>query len=123
MVDIDFLTIVVATIVATSIGGIWYSLFWRRIFSPEQRINKPFFYCGLFFTNMIIAYFLTVVETSLGANSFWDGIVTGFIIWLGFVATVQFINFFFASKPIKSYLLQNVYFLFSFMIMGGILTG
>ena len=130
MVHIDFLTVLVAAIVYLIIRGVWYSKqlfgnYWLNLkgISENNLRKKPLAFLGNFLVALILSYFLSFVEVYLGATSFWDGVVAGFIIWFGFIFPVQFTEVIWIKKSGKLFWLESSCILLSLMVMGGILVG
>lgn len=130
MVHIDFLTILVAAIVYFIIGIAWYSpyLFGSMLLRlrgiDKKSIRKGFFsYLYSFFVALILSYFLSLLEIYMGATSFWDGVVAGFVLYLGFVFTTQIPSIIWIKNNYKIFFIDNFFYCVSFMVIGGILVG
>ena len=57
-----------------------------------------------------------------GSGSFATGAITGFWIWLGFLATTMINVVLWENKPFTLYLLQAAHYLVGLALMGGILA-
>lgn len=127
MFHIDYLTVIVASIVYMIILSLWYSKYlfgniWLELREKEPR-KKILGYVFNFFAALILAYFLSLVEVYLGATSFWDGVIVGFVVYFGFVFTTQIVSVIWFKNSFKLFLIDNVFYMISLMIMGGILVG
>lgn len=137
---IPFLAIILAAFVSFVIGAFWYSplLFvkpWLALsgisVKDEKKNQKQgmfFYYIAGFFTYLVMAFVLSfIVELAL---AFFDGYTsaavigasTGFLVWLGFVATITFGSVLWEQKSIWLFILNNGYHLISFVSMGTILA-
>jgi xanthine/uracil permease len=125
----DWLLVVVAAILNVVIGAIWYS---KRLFGPawlklcemkekEMKGNKKGMLWG-FVVSLIIAYFLSFFQGHLGVTSISDGMLVGFLLWLGFVATTQISGVLWCKKPFKLFAINTGYKLLSFLVMSGIIA-
>lgn len=130
MLHVDFLTVFIAAIVYMVISLAWYSPFlfgnmWLRLSKLESKDvrNKPLAIFCNFIIALILSYFISLIEIFLDVTSFWDGVIAGFIIYLGFVFTTQFTKVIWVKKTFKLFLLDNLCWLLSIMVMGGILAG
>jgi hypothetical protein len=129
MVEVDFLSILLAVIAYMVVGSIWYSSYAfgkiRDKFSGIKKHKKQgfIFYIGSFFSALVMAYFIGFIESYLSVTSFWDGVIAGLILCIGFVIPSNFINFLWKDKSFKLFCLDSSYWLLIFIAMGGILAG
>ncbi|KPK31894.1 MAG: hypothetical protein AMS24_05330 [Chlamydiae bacterium SM23_39] len=130
MVHVDFLTVLVAAVVYFIMGIAWYSPYlfgaiWLRLKGiDKKKMRKNIFsYLGSFLVALILSYFLSLLEIYMGATSFWDGVVAGFVIYLGFVFTTQIPSIIWIKNNYKLFLIDNFFYFLSFMVVGGILVG
>jgi hypothetical protein len=124
--------LLVAPIPTFIIGFFWYGkpLFgniWQRMvqLSDEdvQKGNMLLIFGVSYLLNFIIAFFLSAfieISMMLGSNAVLGGIFAS-ILCLGFVGTSLGINYLFARKPLKLYLVDVGYFAVSFFTMGFII--
>src|ERR1700744_5094955 len=89
-----------ATLAAAAVnfvlGGLWYSpLLFVRPWLAMSGISKETFDSGLVkgiaveaMSSFVMAWVLAGVELSTSAFTLADGLLTAFLLWLGFVATV-----------------------------------
>ena len=125
---IDFFTVVLASLVYVIVEGLWYSSFlfqklWRQCTSLVDEKKGFFFYVSNFCIAFLIAFFLAFFESYLEVTSFWDGVIVGFLAWLGFVMTTQLSCTIRQKKSWTLFFLENGCYLFNFMVVGGILAG
>lgn len=134
--SLNIWAILVAAVVVQGIGMIWYSpaLFgkqWSKLMgfkdmSPEQskkmkEYAKPG-YLGTFLASVILAAVLSVMIQLTSSNSVREGILIAAIAWLGFVATITFINAVYANKPLAVYMIDAGYQFVSFLVIAAIVT-
>ena len=122
MVAINYLAIVISTIINIILGGLWYSplLFgsiWAKLmgFDLKKMMSDPTIQksaqkgyiissiCHLIM-NIVMAYFVQYTDVS---GSWFDGLKLGFCCWLGFTLTTMLPNHIF-SKTNFSWLLAAI---------------
>jgi len=129
-VHMNILALLVAAAVKWMIGGLWYSppLFakpWQAMSGvSEEQMKKGLvkFSIAGFVCDVVMAFVLVHAIRYANATGFTQGMCVGFFNWLGFVATVTFIQTFYEYRPVKLWLINNGYLLLSLLIMGGILA-
>ena len=94
-VDINMWAVLVATVVNMVVGSFWYSksLFgkeWAKVVGRklEEMGSGGKGYAVAAVGALIQAYVLAHFVQYAGSTSFWDGMITGAWLWLGFVAVV-----------------------------------
>lgn len=117
------------------IGFLWYSplLFanaWTREMGCEpadkakmeqlRKSSRPA-YLGSFIASLLSAFVLALVFHWLRIEDWHRGLITGFHIWLGFVATVQFTGALFAKQSMKLFAINTGYQLACYLAMSAIL--
>jgi len=130
---INYLAILVASIVSFIIGMLWYSplLFgkaWIKLmnFSKEDMNKAKKKGMGKtmllgFIATLVTAYVLSYFINVLRYSSAGDGAVLGFMIWLGFLATTLLGSVLWEGKPYALYFLNITYHLVNLVILGAIL--
>ena len=125
-VYIDWLVIILSAILNMVIGVVWYSkwLFGetaRKLSShPRREMNlKTLIY--MLVISLLLAYFLSFFEAHLRVTSVTDGMFVGFLLWLGFVATIQFSSHVWNQTPLKLFLIDSGYRLITFLAMSGLI--
>jgi hypothetical protein len=124
--------LLVAPLPTFVLGFFWYGkpLFgnlWQRMANITdeeiQQSNMPLIFGVSYLLNFIIAFFLSFfieISMMLGSTAILGGLFASFLC-LGFVGTSLGINYLFARKPLKLYLVDIGYFALSFFIMGFII--
>ncbi len=75
-----------------------------------------------FIGDLVMAYVLARFVGHYGAVNLWDGIVVGFLAWLGFVATIMAGSIFYEKKPTELVAINAGYQLVTILVMGVILA-
>lgn len=121
-----------AAVAAMIIGALWYSPVgfgnaWVRLSgvsketlekAKKQGMGKK--YAVMFASNVVMAYILAFFTFGPHATAA-TGALTGFLAWLGFIATVSLGMVLWEEKPFKLYLLNNGHELVTLVVMGAIL--
>lgn len=133
-VSLNYLAILVAGLVTMVLGAIWYSppVFGKLWMSLSKLTKKDMeeakkkgmapLYVVQLISALVTSYVLAHFIDYLGAITWLDGVVAGFWLWLGFVATVTIGSVLWEGKSFKLYILNNAYNLLSLIIMGAILA-
>jgi hypothetical protein len=123
---IDFLTVVICTIIYFFLEFLWRSKYffqeieWRN--SP-RKMNKWQSRIGRLIASFFLVFFVAFFENYLQVVHFWDGIIAGAICALGMIIPTHFFSFLRGSKQLSLFLLDSVSSLVNLMIIGGILAG
>lgn len=139
-VHLNYLAVLVAAIVNHAIGFMWYGpLFgkqWislmnfdkKKIAEAQKKGMKGMWKTILasFIASLAIAWVLAhsivFAKAYLGISAVAAGIMTGFMTWLGFLATTQLNIVLWEGKPLKLYFLNTLYYFVSLIVMGMILA-
>ena len=127
---INLWAVLVAGIVHMIIGAIWYSnaLFaqaWMRLVGKTKEDMKKGgndMYIWAFISSLVMAFVLAQFLAYAGVTSVAMGLQISFMAWLGFTATTQMLNYMFAGRPQKLYLIDSGYHLIGLLAMGAILS-
>lgn len=135
MVPVNYLAIVVASLLSMGLGSIWYGpLFgktwtglmgWSKADMEKGMADKSGMmknygiqFIGSLFMAFVLAHALVFAKSYLGSTGISAGLQTGFWNWLGFVAPVTLTTVLWEGKSWKLWLLNNGYFLTLLMMMG-----
>ena len=124
----NFIAVLLAGIATMVIGFLWYSptllgKVWLREMNLSSHhvatakakgLGKQYF-CS-FLSSLVMIYVLQTVFTLLVVTAVAQAIHLSFLLWLGFVATVQLGNTLFGSQSFKLYLITTGYQLVSLVI-------
>jgi hypothetical protein len=128
---VNYLTILVATIIGYIIGALWYSplLFgnlWVKLMkfskidmekSKKQGMAKQ--WITMFIATLILTY---ILSQFIVAGAGWlHGLRIGALVWLGFLATTQIGIVLWEKKPFALYAINTLHYLVVLVVMGSIL--
>ena len=130
---VNYLAILVASIVSMGIGFLWYGPLFGKLWMKWMHIKKKKIeeaqqkgmtkyyvaaFVGTLVTNLVLAGSLAYI----GAQTLFDGLALAFWLWLGFVATTTLGSVLWEGKPLKLYLLNNAHNLASLFVAAIILV-
>jgi hypothetical protein len=133
---INLLAVLVAAIATMVAGFLWYSplLFakpWMKEmgYDPNDKARMEEMkrsagpaYGGSFLASLVSAFVLALFLHWLRVESLQIGLMVGFHVWLGFVATVQFTSALFTKQSMKLFGINAGYQLVCYLAMATILT-
>jgi len=131
---INYAAVAASALAYWLLGGLWYSplLFARPFvalmrYTPEQVAaiqaageGRQLFVALLI--SLLLAYVLAHFVRFTGAETVRAGLLAGFWLWLGFVATTNLETVLFESRPLGLYLINNGYHLVGLLGMGALLA-
>ena len=132
--NINLLAVLVSAIVMQLIGMFWYSKSafgksWMQLMGlNEKKINKAKkkgmgkLYIISFISSLVLAYILALFIKTSGVRTGGGGATVGFLVWLGFIATVSLGSILWEGKPTKLYFINISYHLVSLLIIGTLLA-
>ena len=125
---LNWFAIFIAAIVAFVAGSIWYSpLLFSKSWQKEvglssddiKNANMGIIFSMSFILSLIISVLLALF---IGPESTAiNGMITGLLVSIGFVATSLGVNYLFARRSLKLFLIDAGYFVLFFMLIGLIL--
>ncbi len=126
--EINWLSVIVATLAAFAIGGLWYSpVLFSKAWQRENKLsdqeikgaNMALIFGSSFLLNFISA---VVLELFLGRQAdVLTGLLAGLFVGLGWVATSLGTTYLFARKSLNLFIIDAGYFIVYFAVMGIIL--
>ncbi len=129
---VNYWAVLVAAIAQMIIGALWYSpvLFrkqWMSLMnlteeSMKSKKKAQRGYVLMFVSALVMCYVLAHFVVYTKATTMLDGMLTGFWLWLGFIATVTLGGFLWEGKSFKLYLLNVTYWLVTLVVTGAILA-
>ena len=127
-VTVSWLAIIIAAVIKFLIGWGWYSppVFgkqWQQLANVTDEQLKSGLTQALVaeaIGDLIMAYILARFAAHYGAVTLIDGVIVGFMAWLGFVATVMANQIFYERKPQQLVAINAGYMLVSLVVMGAI---
>jgi Protein of unknown function (DUF1761) len=126
LMDVNFLTILLATALNVILGAIWYSprflgTMWSKAHNLNVReVKTPMHYIGAILVAFVTAWILSAFISSLNIDTGLEGMKVAFFAWLGFIATTHFSGVLWAKKHLDAYLIDVGFLLVSMLIMGAI---
>jgi len=134
LTDINPWIVIIAAFIPLVVASFWYSpaMFgqhWLRLSGSDIRSERDVkravvaAWLGSFLASLVMCTVLALIIDNLFVVSAFDGMVVGFFVWLGFVATTSFPEYLFGGsvRPYALYLIVNGYHLLSLTIVGGFL--
>ncbi len=129
---INYVAVVVAAVAQFIVGAIWYALLfgkkWGELVGMTEETAKqmnanPALLYGLpFIAYLVSCYVLAHFVHYTNAKTAKEGAQTGFWAWLGFTATVLFIQYHFQNKAFALWAIDAGYNLVAFIAAGMILA-
>jgi hypothetical protein len=126
--DVNWLSVLVATVAAFVIGSVWYSpvlfgkIWQREIRLSDQEIqntNMGVIFGLAFILNLIGVIFLDLL---IGPNStVGSGLILGLVVGVVWVSSAMGINYLFSRKSFKLFAIDAGYFVFFYALVGVIL--
>ena len=94
---VSYLSIIVAAIASFAWGAAWYmglSKPWLKAarLDPASIKPSPVPFIISFVSLLIMGWAMAGIIGHIGVAGIWPGIVTGFLLWLGFIATTLAVN-------------------------------
>ncbi len=128
-VSINYLTVLIATVVSFLFGGIWYNLLFGKTLERVQKVKmgagKSWTLLIIFslITTFITAWVLACTVKLAGATTPADALLIGFVIWLGYFAVTHSLGMVvWQGKSFKVYLIDAGFWLVNLIIMSMILV-
>jgi Protein of unknown function (DUF1761) len=133
---VSYLAILIAAVAGWLAGAVWYMALckpWNAAngLTPEmmaENKNKPgamlpFLYA--FVAQLVMAWVLAGIIGHLGAGqvTFKNGVISGALCWLGFVATTMLVNNSFALRNPRLLAIDGGHWLVVLLLMGAIIGG
>ena len=128
MWDINWLAMVLAALAGFLVGGLWYGpLFlkaWQREAGITQQMmakrNPALVFGGAFLLNLFASFILGHVLATYGRPELGVSIMVSGGVALGFIATAFGVNYLFAAKSLKLFVIDAGYWIVIYSAMGAI---
>ncbi|MCZ6640664.1 MAG: DUF1761 domain-containing protein [Gammaproteobacteria bacterium] len=122
--DINLGAVLTATVASFVLGGLWYQLLFAKVWARETSIDEagnPVKVFGLAFVYTLIS--AVALSWLLGPYpNVIEGIRTGLVVGVGFVACSFGVNYQFSQKSGKLLSIDAGFHILQFLIMGIILS-
>jgi len=132
VIEINLAAVVGAAVASMVVGFVWYGpLFgkkWMKLSGvsmkdiESKKAGMPKTYAMAFVAALVTAYVLALFVDYTEAKTIMGGAVTGFWLWLGFIATTELGSVLWEGKPKQLYLLNAAHGLVALLVMGAILA-
>lgn len=135
-IEVNYLAIIVAGIVATAIGFLWYSplMFakpWMKLMGytaesikKTQKEMGPWYGVSMllsFVTAFVLSHVMALSQNFYNYSPLMTGLTSAFWMWLGFVMPVQATDTIFGGKKWKLFGINTGYQLATLLAMGIVL--
>lgn len=129
---IDYWAIFLAAVGGFAGGAIWYWAFagpWTAAAGVTEEMVKrgssPLLYLRAFLAQVVMAWALAGIIGHLGTGqvTLKNGVISGALCWLGFVATVMVVRDGFAMRNPRLLLIDGGYWLVTLLLMGAVIGG
>lgn len=128
-VTINYLAVIIAAVANMALGALWYGPFFGKKWMAlsgmtkekieQAKPNMQKMYLLAFLGSLVMAYVLAwFVGVAVNMN---EALMTGFWLWLGFIATVTLAGPLWKGEPKELWVLDNGYRLVAMCLMAAIL--
>lgn len=122
----NYIAILVAAVAAYLAGAIYYGWLGKtwmkaaRIDPAEAKMSLPLMVTG-FLCELVMAWVMAGVIGHFGEVDIKTGLISGFLLWLGFIATTQMVNHRYQGFGWNLTLIDSAHWLIIALLMGGII--
>jgi Protein of unknown function (DUF1761) len=127
---VNYLAIVIAALAGFGLGAVWYMVLakpWMHAVGKSEGELRPegsakaLPFAIAIVALFIMAWMLAGIMGHLGQVSVRGGVISGFLVWLGFVITTMGVNHAFSgAKPMLT-VIDGLYWLVVLMIQGAVI--
>ena len=115
---IDYLSVMLATVLYTVIFVCWHSKWLFGAGFPNKSLARYFWN---FLVGFCLAYFLAFFNDALQVTSVGDAMFTALSLWIGFVLPTQLLPLIWEKKSGRAFAIHAGFMLLALLVMGGIL--
>jgi len=129
-IHVNYLAVLVAALANYLIATIWYALIfgkiWKRLTGISDMKPAPINMLLVFIGSLVLSFVL--YHSIVFGNAYFKisglsgGLMGGFFGWFGYIAPVTLSTKLYEKKPWGLWLLDNVFWLISLLVMGSILA-
>ena len=127
---VNYFAVIIAALAGFGVGAVWYMVLSRpwmqAVGKSEAELKKqgpaqalPFVIALL--ALFVMAWMLAGIMGHLGQVSVRGGLISGFLVWLGFVITTMGVNHAFSGAPTKLTLIDGGYWFAVLLIQGAVI--
>jgi hypothetical protein len=128
MWNISWIAVVAAALAGFLVGGLWYGPLFGKAWQAEAGVtdemakaaNMPKIFGTVFVLNLFAAFILGHVLATYGNPPLASSMMISGGIGLGFVATAFGVNYLFAFKSLKLFLIDASYWVIIYTVMGAV---
>ncbi len=128
MWEMNWIAVIGAALAGFAIGGVWYGPLLGKAWQKESGLsdeamknaNMAQIFALTFVLNLISSFILGHVMATYGHPGLHIAAMIGFGVGLGFVATSIGVNYLFARKSLKLFLIDGGYWTVVYTVMGAI---
>jgi len=131
---VSYLAVLLAAVASFVFGGIWYGVLAKQWMAAagvtEEQVNASPKIAGVqwqlpvtFIALLLMAFMLSGIIGHLGAAqvTLFNGIISAFFVWLGFIATTLFVNHAYQGQPRELTLIDGAHWLGVMLIQGAVI--
>lgn len=124
--SVNYIAVLLGAVLNMVLGTLWYGplfgkLWLKQIGKKQEDIqSSPWIYVASFVAAFVAALVLALVIQAFGNTGFFEGLLTGVVVWLGFVATVTLTFSIFEGPKLTVWLIFVLYQLVIFAVEGGV---
>jgi len=133
--SINWLAVIVCVLVVMFSGGLWFNqktffpIRWKSM-GKSEKDDPGSGNMGLLWSLTVVsaivqvifmALFVKAIGMLMGGPTLGSGLLTGFLLWFGFVAPTHLVNKLFEGHSLKVWALENGNHLVNFLLIGAIL--
>jgi hypothetical protein len=130
---VNYLAVLVSGVAIFMLGGIWYSLLFKKKWIelmgiPEEKMKEgaggamPLLFLGAFICGLLISYIMAIVINHFSPFSAQRGAMVGTMMWIGFAAPTSFATAIFSMTKKPLWLINTTYNWVCFVVVGIILS-
>ena len=133
--SINWLAVVVCVVVSMISGSLWYNpktffpIWWKGIGrsgnpgeAPGMREGMAMTWGLTILSSFVQAIAMAFMVKAIGSTTAGVGAMTGFMLWLGFIAPTYLVNKLFAGHGLKVWAIEVGNHLVNFLLFGAILA-
>jgi hypothetical protein len=132
LANINWLAVIVAGVAGWLVGAVWYSVLSKHWLAAQGKTMEtakqgaagqslPVLLIIVFVANLIMAAMLYGIMIHVGPFTVRSGMISGALIWFGFVITAIATNYAFQGRKPMLTVIDGGYWLAVLLVIGGIL--
>jgi hypothetical protein len=133
MPPINYVAILAAAVAAWLAGAVWYGVLGRQwlaalgwteadVMGPDGKRRMPVGPMVMsFIASLIMAFMLSGLMGHVGPISVRSGIISGALVWVGFVVTTIAVNNAFQRRKVMLSVIDGGHWLFALIVQGAVL--